>query len=137
MVKIVLDTNVVVSAFLVPQGKPASILQLVLRHDFDICINTAILAEYEQVLNRAKFAGKIHKASIQRFFSIIYDIGINIVSTPSAISLPDESDRKFYDAAKTANAYLITGNAKHYPDEPFIVTPADFFNLLHETDLSD
>ena len=130
MMKVVLDTNVVVSAFLVPQGKPAAILRLILRHDFDICFDTAILAEYEEVLYRSKFAGKIRQPDIRRFFEIIYDIGINVISTPSFDSLPDETDRKFYDAAKTANATLITGNKKHYPDEPFTATPDQFLTLL-------
>jgi hypothetical protein len=40
--------------------------------------------------------------------------------------MPDESDRVFYDVAKTAGAYLITGNTKHFPQEPFILTPAEF-----------
>jgi hypothetical protein len=43
--------------------------------------------------------------------------------------MPDEDDRVFYDSAKLAGAYLITGNAKHYPAQPFVVTPAEFFRL--------
>ena len=38
----------------------------------------------------------------------------------------DADDRIFYDAAKDNEAFLITGNTKHYPDEPFILTPAQF-----------
>ena len=130
--KVVLDTNVVVSAFLVPHSKPATILQLALRQDFDICFNTAILAEYEQVVCRDKFAGKINRKDVQRFFEIVRDVGVDIVSVESNFDLPDETDRKFYDVAKTANAYLVTGNAKHYPDEPFIVTPAQFLLLTEK-----
>jgi transcriptional regulator with XRE-family HTH domain len=44
----------------------------------------------------------------------------------NGVSMIDERDRKFYDAAKTAGAILITGNSRHYPDELFIVTPAAF-----------
>jgi len=40
--------------------------------------------------------------------------------------MPDESDRIFYDAAKAVNAYLVTGNQKHYPENTQIVTPARF-----------
>jgi predicted nucleic acid-binding protein len=43
--------------------------------------------------------------------------------------MPDEDDRVFYDAAKTADAYLITGNSKHYPKESFILTPSEFLKL--------
>ena len=128
--KIVLDTNVVVSAFLSPAGKPSIILQLVLRREHDICINAAVLAEYEQVLCRSKFAGKIFAPLAERFFEILRDIGISVISLPSIIDFSDESDRKFYDIAKTANAILITGNKRHFPDEHFIMDPAEF--LLHQ-----
>jgi putative PIN family toxin of toxin-antitoxin system len=124
--KVVLDTNVVVSAFLSPAGKPAAILQMVLNRDLDIYFNTAILAEYEQVLVRSKFAGKIHQPVIQRFFELMNGFGTKIVSIPSRIPLPDEEDRKFYDTAKAVGAALVTGNKKHYPDEPFIQTPVEF-----------
>jgi putative PIN family toxin of toxin-antitoxin system len=124
--KIVLDTNIVVSAFLSPVGKPAAILQLVLRRDLEACFDTAILAEYEQVLCRSKFAGKVSQPAIQRFFELLHDIGSSVIPTPSIIPLPDETDREFYDVAKTAGAILITGNKKHYPDEPFVQSPAEF-----------
>ena len=128
--KVVLDTNVVVSAFLSPAGKPAFILHLVLRHNLDICFDTAILAEYEQVLTRSKFAGKIHQSAIERFFELVRDFGIKTIGGVSKIKLPDETDRKFYDVAKTAGAILVTGNKKHFPDESFIKDPAEFINQL-------
>jgi len=132
---VVLDTNVIVSAFLSPMGKPATILQLVLRGDLSICFDTAILAEYEQVLGRDKFAGKLHQASIRRFFELLYDFGMQAICIPSQISMPDEADRKFYDVAKKAEAVLITGNKKHYPNESFIYNPVEFLikiNLAEE-----
>ncbi|MDR3120519.1 MAG: putative toxin-antitoxin system toxin component, PIN family [Clostridiales bacterium] len=126
MIKAVLDTNVIISAFLSPTGKPAAILQLVLRGEIRIYFNTAILAEYEQVLGRSKFSEKIRQSAVRRFFEIINDIGDNIISTPSDVCFSDEADRKFYDTAKTCGACLVTGNAKHYPVEPFILSPARF-----------
>jgi len=131
-VKVVLDTNVVVSAFLSPGGKPAVILKEVLHGSFDICINTAILVEYEQVLSRVKFSERISLSSIQRFFEILYEIGIKIDCVPSSTVLHDEADRMFYDTAKAAKAILITGNKKHYPDESFIQDPAGFISLLQD-----
>ena len=38
----------------------------------------------------------------------------------------DEDDRSYYEVAKLCNAILITGNKRHFPDEPFIMTPAEF-----------
>ncbi|MCL2099772.1 MAG: putative toxin-antitoxin system toxin component, PIN family [Oscillospiraceae bacterium] len=133
MKKAVIDTNIVVSGFLSPMGKPATILKLTLGNHFEICFNTAILNEYEQVLCRSKFAGKIYQPDIQRFFEIIYNIGTEITGIPSNIEMPDESDRIFYDTAKAGNAILITGNLKHYPpNEPFIMTPTQFLISLDE-----
>ena len=129
--KVVLDTNIVVSAFLSPAGKPAIILKLVLENIVELCFNTAVLAEYEQVLCRPKFAGKFYKPEVERFFEIIYDIGTDITVVPSNIKMPDSSDRVFYDTAKASGAILITGNTKHYPqDESFIMTPAQFLASL-------
>lgn len=127
--KVVLDTNVVVSAFLSPAGKPAAILRLVLQNNINVCHNTVILSEYEQVLYRPKFSERIHRAMIQRFFEIIYDIGICINTVPGYEILPDESDRVFYDTAKAAGAVLITGNKKHYPVKNFIQDPHEFLIL--------
>ena len=128
---VVLDTNVVVSAFLSPAGKPAAILGLVLQGKLSICVNTAILSEYEQVLSRQRFIERMHHTDIRRFMDIIYTIGIKVNAVPSAIELPDESDRTFYDCAKAAKANLVTGNKRHYPDEPFIQDPAEFLSRTY------
>ena len=126
MKRIVLDTNVVVSAFLVPDGKPAAILRLAMRGDYEVCFCTAILAEYEQVLCRPKFAVKIPHSTIHRFFELLRNMGTDIISVPSIIEMPDETDRIFYDTAKASGALLITGNTRHFPDEPFVLTPHQF-----------
>jgi putative PIN family toxin of toxin-antitoxin system len=132
--KVVLDTNVVVSAFLSPLGNPAAILRLVLSRSLDICFDTAILIEYEQVLSREKFAGKVYQPAIRRFFELTRDFGLKTISVPCPVILPDETDRKFYEVAKAAFAVLITGNKKHFPDEPFIKNPAEFIAQIR-TDL--
>ena len=128
--KVVLDTNIVVSAFLSPAGKPAHILSLVLSRKIGICFNTAILAEYEEVLCRSKFAGRIHKSSIRRFFEILHSVGSAVEASISKLDLPDETDRKFYDVATAAGAILVTGNKKHYPDEAHICDPAEFLEKI-------
>ena len=127
--KVVLDTNVVVSAFLSPGGKPAAIVELVFRGDLQPCFNTAILAEYEHVLYRSKFALKIPARSVARFFEVLHAIGLYVIAAPSAVELPDETDRWFYDVAKASGAFVITGNKRHYPDEPFILSPAEFLDM--------
>ena len=130
MSRVVLDTNVIVSAFLSPAGTPANILQLVIKRDLEICHNTAILVEYEQVLCRPKFAGKVNQPGIQRFFELLHEFGTYVVTSPGIVLLRDETDRKFYDVAKTGNATLVTGNKKHYPEETFIMNPAEFMECI-------
>ena len=128
--RVVLDTNVIVSAFLSPEGKPSTILQLVLRGDIELCLNTAILAEYEQVLHRSKFARIINQPAIILFFNILSEIGSTVVGAPSKCNFTDESDRKFYDVANTIGAVLVTGNKNHYPDEPFMLSPSQLLALI-------
>jgi len=53
----------------------------------------------------------------------------------SLIRMLDEDDRKFYDVAKSAEAFLITGNIRHYPKEPFIVSPSGFLEICNNKSL--
>lgn len=129
MIKIVLDTNIIISAALSPQGNPAKIMGFVTNnYDATLYYNAAILAEYKKVLayERLKIPADRQKA----YLEAIQETGQVISPNKSDIAMPDESDRIFYDTAKAGNAYLVTGNMKHYPTEPFIVTPAQFIDLL-------
>ena len=124
--RLVLDTNVIISALINPEGTPSKILKMVIGRNSELYCNSAILAEYESVLQRPKFSGKINKASIHRLIDLLRVIGIMFDPISSKIKLLDESDRIFYDTAKGSGSFLITGNIRHYPKEPFILTPADF-----------
>jgi putative PIN family toxin of toxin-antitoxin system len=129
--RVVLDTNVIVSALLSPDGAPAQILSLVAPGIIHVCYNQTILSEYETVLSRAKFKPEISQKLRSLVLGPLKEIGLLIAShDPSDFPMIDESDRVFYDVAKAAGAFLITGNMKHYPDEPFIITPRDFINKL-------
>ena len=132
MNKIVLDTNVLVSALLT-DGPPAAIVDMVAEGRLTPFYNDLIIAEYWNVLRRPKFA--FHPLQVTRMVDAIVRAGIAVAAVPRAARsgappMPDEDDRKFYDAAKTAPAFLITGNIKHFPQEPFILTPADFLRKL-------
>ena len=128
--RLVLDTNVVISAFINPDGKPSQILKLILQRKAELCYNIPILSEYETVTLRPKFSGKINPEHIRRFMDIIRNIGFSYNPVPGKIKLLDESDRIFYDTAKDSGSFLITGNIKHYPKESFIKLPADFLKQL-------
>jgi len=127
--QVVIDTNIVISAARVSQGNPAKIIRLVRdNEDIKLYYNAVIFSEYRKVLayERLKFSLKVQETILDA----IQEVGLVINPVASEISLPDESDRIFYDTAKAANAYLVTGNIKHYPDEPFILTPAQFIDLI-------
>ena len=124
--RLVLDTNIIISAFINPKGIPSQILRLVLQQKAELFYNTYILSEYENVMKRPKFSDKIDKNLIVRFINLIKSIGISYDPIPSNIKLPDEKDRIFYDTAKGSSSLLITGNIKHYPKEPFIMQPSEF-----------
>lgn len=130
--KVVFDTNVIVSALLSSHGKPAIILDMFFNGEIQSYCSDNILAEYEDVLSRPALNIKPEKA--KRFFEILEDTGASIEPTVSNISLPDEDDRIFYDVAKACGATLITGNLKHYPSDDFIMTPSKFLDLLTSDD---
>lgn len=91
----------------------------------DICYNSRIIWEYEDVLFRPHFNFDIEEIK-NTTLSELKKVGTIIEPKPSKIFMPDESDRIFYDTAKSGEALLITGNKRHYPDEPFILNPSEF-----------
>jgi len=125
-VRLVLDTNVVISAFINPSGKPSQVIKIALSRKAELYYNSTILCEYESVMLRPKFREKIDPDNVQRFINLLRSIGVSFSSLPGAVKLSDESDQIFYDTAAGSGSILISGNAKHFPKDPFIMTPTDF-----------
>ena len=126
--RLVLDTNIVISAFISPDSKPSQILKLILQRKAALCYNSVILSEYERVALRPKFSSKIDSTLVRRFIDIIGNMGFSFDPLPSKIILPDESDRIFYDTARESGSVLVSGNIRHYPKETFVMSPADLTN---------
>jgi len=128
MDKVVIDTNVFISSRLTKTGNPATVMRLIVEKDMELYYSRAIIGEYKRVLayQRLKFNLEHQLTAIDD----VMNIGILIEPPESNIPMPDESDRIFYDAAKAVNAYLVTGNHKHYPEEPHILTPARFVEIF-------
>ena len=124
MHKVVVDTNVVVSATLSPHGTPAKIVNMVFDGEVQAFYNSNIMAEYEEVLSREWLGvtADVRDGIINGF----KHFGTQIDHTSSDVPLLDEDDRAFYDTAVASGAILITGNARHYPSEQFIMAPSDF-----------
>ena len=128
MLKIVIDTNILVSALMKPDSKPARVFDTVPDKLVRLYYSEGIMHEYRDVLTREKF--HFDKVKYTTVFNRVKKFGVLLTLTPYTHLLPDETDRVFYDTAVAAGAYLVTGNMKHYPNEPFILTPADFVALL-------
>lgn len=131
--KIVLDTNVLVSAFLNPHSKPAKILRLIIQGEIQIIINEAILAEYREVLARPLF--KLDDKNVQTILKLIRTKGIKAPALAKSFQLLDEGDEPFLEAAIACGAdVLVTGNMKHFPKEQRygqkILLPAEFLNTF-------
>jgi putative PIN family toxin of toxin-antitoxin system len=122
--RVVLDTNIIVSALLTTDGPPAFIWDEVKTGDIQAFYSDKMYAEYEDVLNRPKFPFKNETADST--LAVILRNFTKVIPEISDIPFKDESDRPFYDTAMTANATLVTGNLKHYPDSPCVSTPAEF-----------
>ena len=125
--KVVLDTNILVSALLSPAGNPAKIYRMFLTRVLSLVLSMDIFKEYQEVLQRPRLSLPADNA--ETVLAAIWHYGEKITPVPSTNVMIDEDDRIFYDTAKSAGAYLITGNTKHYPQEPFIVTPKKFLEL--------
>jgi putative PIN family toxin of toxin-antitoxin system len=132
MIKIVLDTNIIISAVLTPTGNCAKIVSMITDDDhFELYYSHEILAEYRLVLSRDEL--DIAPETQNEIYTAILNEGIAVkIAEPSSISFKDESDRVFYDTATQSKAFLITGNKKHFPRQPLVVTPAEFLTLMKD-----
>ena len=112
--RIVLDTNVLVSGLLSGRGKSANILRLILSGLIDIVADERILLEYESVLKRPKFSAIRNEAEI--VLKAIQVLAELIVPMPLRIKIPDPGDLPFIEVAKAAGAVaIVTGNKRHFP----------------------
>jgi len=133
--RIVIDTNILVSAFSNPASTSARILRLVIQGDISIVVNETILTEYYEVLKRPKF--ELNPEEVQIVLDYIRSIGIHAPTLAKSISLPDRGDEPLLEAALATRAdALVTGNIRHFPPKyrkgQKIMTPRDFLDGLAE-----
>ena len=131
--RVVLDTNVLVSALLSPHGSPAQVLQLIVANKAVLCYDARILDEYRQVLRRPKFSFDRHH--VDELLDFLESAGQAVACTPLRNALPDTSDHPFLEAALAGHAdFLITGNLRHFPAKlrvgATVVTPAEFLQAF-------
>ena len=112
--RVVVDTNILVSAYLNPYGVPGEIARLVSSGTLTLCYDARILWEYHQVLSRAIFS--FDPNHIRNLLDQIEYAGHLITAIPLPSGLPDKSDEPFLEVALAGKVeYLITGNTKHFP----------------------
>jgi putative PIN family toxin of toxin-antitoxin system len=127
--KIVLDTNVLVSGLLSPHSPPGQIVRMVAAGDIVLCYDARITTEYRNVLLYPKFNFDVNR--VDSLIDVITSAGIPIAAKPVSPLLPDPEDTKFLEVAITGTAeYLVTGNLKHYPKSKRhrvkVIIPAGF-----------
>ena len=136
----VIDTNVLVSAILKTNSVPGSIVELAFDGPITPVLNEAIQNEYREVLSRPKF--HLPQDLIEDIMSTFHNRAIYVDAEHIDIELPDPKDLVFYEVVmekqKEDSAYLVTGNIRHFPNRPFIVTPREMLDIiLKEHDFHD
>ena len=121
MTRVIIDTNVMVSALLSPSGNEALVLLAVHQGLLRPCFSDAILDEYTKVLARPR-SGFLPE-EIDALLSMLRAKGEIFQPEPSPVSSPDSADTKFIHCALAAGAdYLVTGNRRDFPDSPYGLT---------------
>ena len=127
--KIVLDTNIIVSALLSPSGNSARIMALVLDGIVTLVYDNKVLVEYSDVLNRKKL--RINNELVKLVIDFISKEGEFRIASPQKAKFDDEDDRVFYELYKSDGIdFLITGNTRHFPREKGIVSPKKFLEEI-------
>ena len=131
--KIVLDTNVLVSGILSPNGPPAAVLRALLTERVTLCFDERIVSEYRDVLTRTKFS--FDRDLVEELIGFLEAAGSPTLAAPLAVTLPDPWDQMFIEVAISSNAdFLVTGNLKHLPEKARegvrVVSPREFLEAL-------
>lgn len=134
MIRVVLDTNVIVSAYLNHDGQPYRVLKLALSGLVKPCASEAILEEYAELIKRKRFPLEGRAANL--FLRKIRDASVIVKPVQGLpLKLPDRDDAIFLECSEAAKAdYLVTGNTKHFPSKwKFTkrVTPSAFLAIWY------
>lgn len=128
----VIDTNVLVSALIATkkESHPLTVLANVFAGTITPLFNDEIISEYRDVLSREKF--HLDPADIEDAINAFLRYGLNLERTEvKGEVLPDPKDVVFYEVKMSKeDAYLVTGNMKHFPKKPFVVTPCEMVDIL-------
>jgi putative PIN family toxin of toxin-antitoxin system len=130
----VIDTNVLVSALLSSHDDAATVLVVgkIFSGEVIPLFSDEIIKEYNEVLRRKKF--HFSEETVHMLLQTIEKYGEYVEPAPTGEILPDMKDLPFYEVVaekQEDNSYLVTGNRKHFPTKPFIVTAKEFLDILN------
>jgi putative PIN family toxin of toxin-antitoxin system len=132
--KVVLDTNILVSAILSPGGKCERVVTLALGGRLRTCADARVFTEYAEVLGRDELAFRSEEA--HALLSGLEATSERVGAPPLPLRLPHASDLPFLEVAHAAGACLVTGNLRHYPKRAragvVVLTPGELLDLLRE-----
>ena len=130
----VLDTNVLVSALLKHGSVPWQVLAEAVHGEIIPVVNEDILSEYEAVLRRPKFRFNPYAVSV--FLDDLKKRAVFAEASMLDEQIPDPKDVVFYavlmEKRKEEEAYLVTGNLRHFPLQPFVVTPKEMLDIVRK-----
>ena len=134
MVYAVIDTNVLVSAIFAvhPDSATVIIRERIMDGTIVPLYNAEIFDEYRDVLARPKF--HFPAELVDAVLDVILQKGLSLERTKTAEVFSDPKDVVFYEIALSKEgSYLVTGNTKHFPATPIVVTPAELLRILDST----
>ncbi len=130
--RLVLDTNIIVSAALKPDGLQRTVLLLAITKPASLYVTEAIVSEYREVLTRPKM--NIRKGLRQQLLQLIKNHAHSVTPTRPLQVTPDPDDNMFLECADAARAdYLVTGNQRHFPKfwkKTKVITSREFISIV-------
>ena len=135
--KIVIDTNVLISGMLNPSGPPGRIVDLLRSGALQVVVDDRILSEYTDVLRRRYFLRYFRKSEREDVIEYLSKNSYYTLSRIVAQDMPDEGDVPFLEIALSEGVPLITGNLKHYPERARmgcnVLSPKQFIDRFFST----
>jgi uncharacterized protein len=130
--RLVIDTNVLISAAIKPAGLQRTVLLLAITKPARLYVSRPILNEYSEVLARPEL--RIRKGLRQQLLQLIKNRCYTMAPTRRLEVTSDPDDNIFVECADAARAdYLVTGNQKHFPrfwKKTKVITPREFISLV-------
>ena len=129
--RVVVDTNVIVSGLLVATSPPGEIVKMIATGVLQLCYDARIVVEYKRVLGYSRFP--FTQEEIDAFILKAVSAGFPSGAAVLSKDLPDKNDNKFLEVALSSKVeFLVTRNIKHFPAHAGvkIVTPRDFMQEL-------